>query len=52
MGEPQAGGSKTITYDAFAKRWGNFDITATMTSNVTPGTTTSVVRVHVVNAGP
>jgi hypothetical protein len=52
MGSPQAGGSKTITYDAFGKRPGNFDIKATMTTSVTPGTSVSAVRVHVVNAGP
>jgi hypothetical protein len=52
MGEPQAGGTMEITYDAFGKRWGHFDIKATMTTSVTPGTSISVVRVHVLNAGP
>jgi hypothetical protein len=43
------GGSKTITYDAYGKRTGNFDVKALMTSDVTQGTAVQIVKVHVVN---
>ena len=36
---PTAGGSQTVTYDASAKKAGTFTSLASMTSNVTPGTT-------------
>jgi hypothetical protein len=48
-GTPTAGGSKTISYDLYAKRTGNFDVKALMTSDVTQGTAVQIVKVHVVN---
>jgi hypothetical protein len=36
---PQAGGSATITYDASSKQAGTYKSVASMTSDVTPGTT-------------
>jgi YD repeat-containing protein len=41
------GGSVTITYDAFGRRVGEYDVTARATSNVTVGTTTEVVHLTV-----
>ncbi len=49
MGAPTAGGTKTITYDLFGRRTGNFDVKALMTSDVTQGTAIQIVKVHVVN---
>ncbi|MEA2676065.1 MAG: hypothetical protein QOJ81_206, partial [Chloroflexota bacterium] len=46
------GGTITIDYDAFGKKTGNFDVKATMTSDVTQGTDYQIVKIHVVNAGP
>jgi subtilisin family serine protease len=45
---PQAGGSKTITYEAQSQsRTGNYDIVASMTSNVTAGTARKVVTITI-----
>jgi len=49
MGSPTAGGTKTITYDLYGKRTGNFDVKALMTSDVTQGTAVAIVKVHVIN---
>jgi len=49
MGSPTAGGTKTITYDAYGKRTGTFDVRALMSSDVTQGTAIKLVKVHVVN---
>ena len=39
---PTAGGSATITYDASSRQAGTYKSVASMTSNVTPGTTQEV----------
>jgi subtilisin family serine protease len=44
---PTPGGSVTITYDAFGRREGEYDIFARLTSNVIVGTTTEVVHLTV-----
>jgi hypothetical protein len=44
---PVAGGNVTFTYDASAKKAGNYTTTANMTSNLTPGTTQDVVPLTV-----
>ena len=49
MGSPTAGGSKTITYDAFGKKTGTFIVAASMTSDVTQGTDFQRVKIKVVN---
>jgi subtilisin family serine protease len=43
-GPPTPGGAVTINYKAFARSAGIFDVIATLTSNITPGETTKVVR--------
>jgi subtilisin family serine protease len=43
-GPPTPGGLVTINYKAFARSAGVFDVIATLTSNITPGETTKVVR--------
>ncbi len=48
-GVPTAGGSKTISYDAFGGAVGTYDVRARMSSDVTPGTTIEIVRIRVVN---
>ena len=48
MGTPTAGGSKTLTYDAFGRKTGRYLATASMTSDVTQGTDQQRVRIHVV----
>ncbi|MGZ5393685.1 MAG: hypothetical protein ACXWD3_18140, partial [Mycobacterium sp.] len=46
-GSPIPGGSMTISYDALGKKVGTWPVRATMTSDVTPGTTKEVVRIEV-----
>jgi len=43
-GPPTPGGLVTIDYKAFARNAGIFDVIATLTSSITPGETTKVVR--------
>jgi hypothetical protein len=45
----QAGGSATITYDASSKHAGTYKSVASMTSDVTPGTTQVVETLNVTN---
>lgn len=44
---PTPGGKVTITYDAFGRDTGTFDLVASLTSSVTAGTTTETVRISV-----
>jgi hypothetical protein len=46
-GAPTAGGSVTITYDAFGIRAGTGSIVARLETDVTPGVTTEVVVITV-----
>jgi subtilisin family serine protease len=46
---PTAGGSATITYDASSRQEGTYKTVASMTSNVTPGTTQVVKTLTVTN---
>ena len=48
-GTPIPGGTKTITYDLYGKKKGNFDVTARMSSDVTQGTAIQIVHVKVTN---
>lgn len=43
------GGTMTITYDAYGRRTGTFDVKALMTSDITQGTAVQIVKIHVVN---
>jgi subtilisin family serine protease len=44
---PTPGGSVTITYDAFGRRAGEYDVVARLTSNITVGTVTEAVHLTV-----
>jgi len=46
-GSPTAGGTMTITYDAFGKKVGTFMVRALMTSDVTQGTAIQTVKIKV-----
>jgi hypothetical protein len=48
---PQAGGNVTIDYEFFGAYPGQFDLVASLTSNVTPGVTVAQERVTVTGAG-
>jgi hypothetical protein len=49
---PSPGGSKTFTYDVSSTKPGSYDSTASLTSNLTPGTTQVVQHLTVLPPGP
>jgi len=47
MGSPSAGGTANITYDLFGKKAGSYNVKASMTTSVGPGTDIHTVHINV-----